>query len=83
VSGAVRRVYRASATYDDPRLDVTRHFLSKRARDSWADRRRAGYDAEPGGFLDDGRPAIPPARSVTVATSAPVTFPDDDPKDTR
>lgn len=74
-----RCVYRASAEYADEGgfpYTVTRHFLTKRARDRWAERRREGYPEEQGGFLDDGRPAIPPATRVDVADSDPVIFPE-------
>lgn len=73
-----RRVYRATAHYDGPRPNtIVRHFLTKRARDDWARRRRDGYPATPAAF-DDDRGPIPPASRVDVADSNPVTFPEDD-----
>lgn len=72
---ATRRVYRAIATYDDPLLDTTRHFLTKRSRDRWAEQRREGYPAKEGmDILEDSRPAIPPAKRVDVAMSEPIIF---------
>lgn len=69
------RVYAATAHYDDPRLDTSRYFLTKRSRDKWAKQRREGFPAEAGYFEDDeGRPALPPAR-VETADSEPVVFP--------
>lgn len=73
----MRRVYRATAHYAGTYpYSTTRHFQTKRARDRWAEQRREGYPEDPGGFLDDGRPAIPPADRVDVADSNPVTWPD-------
>lgn len=70
-----RYVYRAEARYDDVLLDTTRHFLTKRARDRWANQRREGYPADDGGhLLGDVRPAIPPAREVIESRSQPVVF---------
>lgn len=72
-----RRVYRATAHYPDEQ--ISRHFLTKQARDRWADRRLVGYEEEPvGPFASGGRPAIPPADRVELATSDPVRFPDDE-----
>lgn len=68
-----RYVYRATALYDDILLNTTRHFLTKRTRDRWADQRLAGYPAEED-FLGPVRDAIPPAREVIRERSEPVVF---------
>lgn len=62
------RAFRATAHYDDGR-EVTRRFLTKRARDTWAAGRLTGFPEEAGlsgDPYDDGRPALEPASHVTV-----------------
>ena len=76
---AVRRVYRATAWYAfryGGEYAVTRHFLTKRSRDNWAQQRREGYPERPGTSREDeGMAAIPPALRVETADSEPVVFP--------
>lgn len=73
----IRRVYRAVAWYaahDNDEHSISRNFLTKKSRDNWAAKRRAGYPAISPVF-DDTRPAIPPALRVEVMDSDPVVFP--------
>jgi hypothetical protein len=61
------RAFRATAHYNDGQ-EVTRRFLTKRARDTWAAGRLAGFPEEPdlSGSPYDRRPALEPASHVTV-----------------
>lgn len=72
----IERVYRATAYYDDGNV-IRRRFLTKPARDAWAQRRRDGYDADPisSSVFDEPRPAIPPATRVDVEDSEPIVWP--------
>lgn len=76
----MERIYKGVAHYQGTgyTYTVSRRFLSKRARDRWAEHRRVGYEAEEGGpfDLDDGRAAIEPALKVEVFDSNPVTYPE-------
>lgn len=71
-----RFVYRAEAYYEDPRLDTARNFLTKKARDGWAWRRRRGYPETNTheGFFSDYKPAIPPAQRVVCRRSKPLEW---------
>lgn len=70
----VDRAFRATAHYDDG-TTASRTFLTKRARDSWAAQRLAGFPEERDVFDSTAlRPALPPASHIVVADSEPLRW---------
>lgn len=66
------RVYRVVAHYED--RVITRDFLTKRARDGWANLFREGQPAEEGWGDEYGYWAIKKAKRVEIYNSAPVEW---------
>lgn len=70
-----KALYRVTATYSDPpRLPFRKHLQSKRAADAWVQRLTAGYSREGGGLDDYWSDTVPPAHTVTLETSDPITW---------
>ena len=68
-------LYRVTATYDDPlRSRFRKHLQSKAAADAWVKRLTTGYSREGGGTEDYWSDTVPPARTVLLEVSNPITW---------
>lgn len=68
-------LYRVTATYADPlRPTFHRHLQSKSAAEAWVKRLTSGYGREGGGIEDYWSDTVPPAQTVTMEVSDPITW---------
>lgn len=72
----VKVLYRVTATYDDPlRSRFRKHLQSKAAAEGWVKRLRTGYSRSGGGIEESWYDNVPPAKTVTLEVSDPITWP--------